>query len=348
MGVNKRFFIKNTISIKNIIEKTSAKIIGNTTIDINDIDTLKDAKNGDISFFHNRKYSSDFKNSKASFIFCNPKDTKDAPIESIILEHDNPYFAYSQTAEIMYKIKIDYPDQINMQGFESQISEYARIGQNVQIGKNCVVEDGVIIKNGVILGDNVIIKSNSVIGYGVQIGDNTTVDYNAVIEFAKIGSNCHIYSGAKIGQRGYGFAFDIATMQVIDVPQLGGVFIDDFVDIGSNTTIDRGAINDTIIGKYTKIDNLVQIGHNVNIGLGCSIVAQVGIAGGTEIGNLTTLSGQVGVAGHIKIGNQVVITAQSGINGNIPDGAVYSGSPAMDNKLWKRAMARMSIDAKKR
>ena len=166
---------------------------------------------------------------------------------------------------------------------------------------------------------------------GVIIGEGTVIYSNVSIrEFCKIGKNCVLQPGAVIGSDGFGFVKVNGNNTKID--QIGSVVIEDNVEIGANTTVDRGAIGDTIIKKYTKIDNLVQIAHNDIIGENCLIVSQVGIAGSVEVGNNTTLAGQVGVAGHLKIGSNVVIAAKSGVAGNVGDNQILSGYPLMDHR----------------
>ena len=181
------------------------------------------------------------------------------------------------------------------------------------------------------IGDNVKIFPNVTIGEGAIIGEGTVIYSNVSIrEFVEIGKNCVIQPGAVIGSDGFGFVKVNGNNTKID--QIGTVIVEDEVEIGANTTIDRGAIGDTIIKKYTKIDNLVQIAHNDIIGENCLIVSQVGIAGSTTIGNNVTLAGQVGVAGHLEIGDNTVIGAQSGIAGNVEANKILSGHPLVDHR----------------
>ncbi|STO31268.1 UDP-3-O-acylglucosamine N-acyltransferase [Fusobacterium necrogenes] len=209
--------------------------------------------------------------------------------------------------------------------FEKMIEESSKIGRNVKLGPN------VYVGHDVVIGDNVIIHPNVTIEEGVEIGSGTIIYSNVTIrEFCKIGRNCVIQPGAVIGSDGFGFIKINGNNTKIE--QIGSVIVEDNIEIGANTTIDRGAIGDTIIKKYTKIDNLVQIAHNDIIGENCLIISQVGIAGSVEVGNNTTLAGQVGVAGHLKIGNNVVIGAKSGVAGNVADNQILSGYPLIDHK----------------
>ena len=208
---------------------------------------------------------------------------------------------------------------------EKMVEDTARIGANSSIAPN------VYIGHDVEIGNNVTIYPNVTICQGVKIGEGTVIYSNVSIrEFVEIGKNCVIQPGAVIGSDGFGFVKVNGNNTKID--QIGSVIVEDEVEIGANTTIDRGAIGDTVIKKYTKIDNLVQIAHNDIIGENCLIISQVGIAGSVTIGNNVTLAGQVGVAGHIEIGENTVIGAKSGVPGNIPANQILSGHPLVYHK----------------
>lgn len=209
--------------------------------------------------------------------------------------------------------------------FEKMIEDSSVIGKNVHLAPN------VYIGHDAIIGDNVTIYPNVTIGEGVKIGAGTIIYSNVTVrEFCEIGENCVLQPGCVIGSDGFGFIKIGGNNTKIE--QIGHVVIEDNVEIGANTTVDRGTIGNTVIKKYTKIDNLVQIAHNDIIGENCLLISQVGIAGSVEVGNNTTLAGQVGVAGHLKIGSNVVIAAKSGVSGNVPDNQMLSGYPLMDHK----------------
>lgn len=352
--ISNNFFLQTqpSWSIEDIVKalgvEKSDVVNGLKSTSIIGVEMLKSASASNVSFFNSRKYLSDLKSTKSGLIIISESDVKDAPSGSALIVVKNPHFSFSILSSKMYKERFDYSGQLTSVSNSAKISSRAVIGSNVTIGDESEIQDNVVIKNGVTIGKKVIIKSGSVIGNGVKIGDGSCIDYNAVIEFSEVGASCHIYSGAKIGQRGFGYAVDKTIPAVIDVPHYGRVIIGDCVDVGANTGIDRGMIDDTVVGSYTKIDNLVQIGHNVKIGMGCAITSQVGIAGSTEIGNFVHIDGQAGINGHIKIGNMVRIMAQSGVVGSLDDGAEVVGSPAIDAKLQKRILMRQIIDAKKK
>ncbi|MBS9775743.1 MAG: UDP-3-O-(3-hydroxymyristoyl)glucosamine N-acyltransferase [Fusobacterium sp.] len=209
--------------------------------------------------------------------------------------------------------------------FENMIEKSSKVGENSNIAPN------VYIGHDVVIGDNVTIYPNVSIGEGTIVDDNTTIYSGVNIrEFSKIGKRCVIQPGAVIGSDGFGFVKVGGNNQKIE--QIGSVIIEDDVEIGANTTIDRGAIGDTIIKKFTKIDNLVQIAHNDILGENCLIISQVGIAGSTTIGNNVTIAGQTGVAGHITIGDNVMIGGRSGVSGNVESNQILSGYPLVDHK----------------
>lgn len=209
--------------------------------------------------------------------------------------------------------------------FEKMIEDSSVIGKNVQLAPN------VYVGHDSVIGDNVIIYPNVTIGEGVKIGAGTIIYSNVTVrEFCEVGENCVLQPGCVIGSDGFGFIKIGGNNTKIE--QIGHVVLEDNVEIGANTTVDRGTIGNTVIKKYTKIDNLVQIAHNDIIGENCLIISQVGIAGSVEVGDNTTLAGQVGVAGHLKIGSNVVIAAKSGVSGNVADNQMLSGYPLMDHK----------------
>jgi UDP-3-O-[3-hydroxymyristoyl] glucosamine N-acyltransferase len=207
----------------------------------------------------------------------------------------------------------------------------AQIDPTAHIGPHCVIGEKVKIGPGVVLQGNNHIGRHSVIGAQSRLFPNVVI-----YDQTQIGQRVRIHAGAVIGADGFGYVFDAGVHR--KVPQVGHVILQDDVEIGANVTIDRGALGPTTIGKGTKIDNLVQIAHNVSVGEHCLVVAQVGVAGSTKIGHYTTLAGQVGIAGHLKIGNKVTIAAQSGVMHDVPDGGKWLGAPAQPDRQAKRQM----------
>ncbi len=279
-------------------------------IEIADVNSLSDAKSGELTFLDNVKYKSDLPISKATACILSSEMAEFAPDDMACLISDKPYKSYAMAATMFYT-----------QLPKDDIHSTAVIGDNVT------------------LGDNVTIEANSVIGNGVAIGNNSHIGANVTVTHSIIGDHVRIHNGARIGQDGFGFALDPSGY--VPVPQLGRVVIGDHVHIGANTCIDRGAGPDTIIGAGSIIDNLVQIAHNVHIGKGCVITAQVGISGSTKIGDYCVFGGQSGVAGHLNIGTGTQVGAQSGVTKDVERGQKLMGFPARPIREYWREMAKL-------
>jgi UDP-3-O-[3-hydroxymyristoyl] glucosamine N-acyltransferase len=249
------------------------------------------------------------------------------PDRMVILKVGSPTEAFGTVARLLY------PDHgLSQWDQKEAISPAATIGENVRLAP------GAVIGLGAEIGDHASIGANAVIGPGVAIGRNCEVGSNVTITHSYVGDEVLILSGAQIGQPGFGFASGAAGHAKI--PQLGRVIVQDRVEIGACTTIDRGALGDTVIGEGTKIDNLVQIGHNCRIGRHCVIVGQVGVSGSCELGDFVVLGGQVGLADHVKIGDGARLAARSALApGELPGGQDYGGAPALPIREWRRQMA---------
>lgn len=315
--------------LEDIVFLTKSRVDGEYDGDkkIYSITTLKKAGENDISFLTNRKYVEDLKNTKAAAVFVDESLASKVPGDTVAIINENPHFAYMQCLVAMYSVPI----------FEKHggISRKAHIAWTAKIGKNVEIQDGAYIDSGVEIGDGCKVCANAVIYHDCKIGENTFIGANATISYANIGKECIIHNGAKIGQCGFGFVHN--KMFNFKIPQIGKVIVGDYVEIGANTCIDRGAIEDTIIGSNAKIDNLVQIAHGVKIGAGSFIASGVGIAGSTEIGNFVQLGGKVGIAGHIKIADGVQIAGNSGIAQSIEEPrSSWGGSPAMPVRKWHK------------
>jgi UDP-3-O-[3-hydroxymyristoyl] glucosamine N-acyltransferase len=301
------------------------KISGDPDVEINGASGIKEAKDGDITFLANKKMMENIFSSKASAVIVR-EEIKGLSTSMLVV--DNPQLAFAKALKVFYA-KLPKP---------SGVSDNAIIGSNVIMGNDVSVHPLSYIGNDVILGQGVTISPGVYIGEGVSIGDGSFIYPNVTIrENVKIGKNVIVYSGAVIGSDGFGYVPEKGIHYKI--PQVGGVIIEDNVEIGANTTIDKATVGNTIIGCGTKIDNLVQIAHNVTIGKNCIIVSQVGISGSVEIGDGVVLAGQVGVRDHVNIGNGAIAGARAGIVTDIPDGQFFSGHPAMPHKTWLRAQS---------
>ena len=309
--------------LKDIADLTGGRIIGNSDVIISGVSGITEAKDGDITFITHRRNIPSLSSIKASAIIA--KEEIKGLSASILLV-DNPKLTFAKVLEIFHK-----------KPFRSQgISDKAIIGKNVKLGENISIYPHVYVSDNTVIGANTVIFPNVYIGESVIIGDDTIVYPNVTIrEGVRIGRRVIIHPGTVIGSDGFGYVTD--DNKHYKIPQVGIVIIEDDVEIGSNVTIDRATTGSTVIGCGTKIDNLVQVAHNVKLGKNCIIVGQAGISGSVEIGDSTVIGGQTGIKDHIKIGNRVLISSKTGVTHNIPDGQIISGYPSIPHKQWLRA-----------
>ncbi len=272
---------------------------------------------------------------KAGAVIVPEKFLEYVPAGCIPLVSADPHRSYGLIASAFYPRVL-----------KAGISDRAVVDPSAQIGEGSQIDAGAVIGANVVLGRACHVQSNAVIGEGVQMGDGCTVGANACVSHCVAGHKVYIYPGAMIGQDGFGFA--MSAKGPAKVPQLGRVMIGDDVEIGANTTVDRGAMGDTVIGSGTRIDNLVQVAHNVKLGRCCIMVSQVGIAGSCEFGDFVVAAGQAGFAGHLKIGTGAQIGAQSGMMSDVPAGAVIMGSPAVPKMDYMRQVLAVQNLGKKK
>lgn len=331
-----RFFTRSgPLSLAQVAEIAEAEIVGcerdPSHVMISDVAPLDSAGPGDLSFIDNRKYVQAFTKTNAGFVLVNTALVDRAPEGAVSLVTKAPYRGYALVSQALYE---------GGQPQQSEISDAAHIDASATIGEGCQIGPGAVIQAGARVGAGCVIEPNAVIGKNVEIGDNTVVGATASLTHCVVGARVLIHPGARIGQRGFGFAMD--PRGFVKVPQLGRVIIEDDVEIGANSTIDRGAGPDTVIGAGSMIDNLVQLGHNVRLGKGCVVVAQAGIAGSTQLGNYVVIAAQGGLTGHLSIGDGAKIAAQAGVMRDVDAGSVVGGSPAMDQRTWLRQMAMLA------
>jgi len=298
-------------------------------VTLNNVAELLEANKNSICFFENQKFTNQLKKTKAGLILV-PKDfdIEKKPKTNLLLV-EKPYITFMMLVKKW--LELDKPKAQAAIAKSAKVSEKAWLSKDVTLAENCVVGPSAVI------GKNTVVEANTVIKENVIIGDNCTIYPNVTIyDNCEIGDNVIIHAGCVIGADGFGYLLHKNRQNKI--PQVGNVIIEDNVEIGANTTIDRATIGSTIIGNGTKIDNLVQIGHNCVIGKNSILCAQVGLAGSTTIGDMVYLGGQVGVAGHLKIDDRAMVGAQSGVTKSIPKDAKYFGTPAIDAGLRKRIM----------
>ncbi|MEF3167903.1 MAG: UDP-3-O-(3-hydroxymyristoyl)glucosamine N-acyltransferase [Deltaproteobacteria bacterium] len=296
---------------------------GDPDLVIRGIQPLDTAEAGHIAFATGRRYREAVRASRAS-AFILPRSWPDTEVAPAILV-DDPYLAYAKVSALFaYNVWV-----------ATGISPRALIGEGCSIDPDVSIHPGVTIGDGCTIGPRVTLKPGVVLGNRVAIGEGSTLHANVVVyDGCQIGRNVTIHAGSVIGSDGFGYARD--GERAVKIPQTGIVVIEDDVEIGANVTIDRAAMGITRIGEGTKIDNLVQIAHNVTIGPRSIIVAQVGISGSSRLGQGVVLGGQAGIAGHITLGDGVMVGAQAGVAQDIEPGQVVSGTPAVPHRLWLR------------
>lgn len=327
-----RFFDRQgPLTLKALAEATGASLlVGDASSAFADVSPLDRAQPHDVSFFDNPKYLVQFETSQAGACFVREKYRDRAPASMALLITDDPYRAYAIAATLFYPVSDP----------TAGIHPHAVVDPSARIASTASIHAGAIIGPGAVVGEHCSIGANTVIGRGVEVGAHTHIGALCSLSHCIIGERVILHRGVQVGQDGFGFA--MSAKGHLKVPQLGRVVIGNDVEIGSNTTIDRGAGPDTEIHDGAKIDNLVQIAHNVVIGRNAVIVAQAGISGSTHIGDFVVLAGQSGVAGHLHIGPGARIAAQSGVMNDIPAQTSYGGSPAQPIKDWHRQTIALS------
>ncbi len=312
--------------LSELAERIGGELVGDGTIEISGVAGIRDAREGDITFLGHPKYEGFLDTTRASAVIV---DDHDVRIRAAVIRNPNPRLAFQKAMMILHGDRLQPPLGIHPTAI---FGKGTRIGAEVSIGPYVVIGDDAVI------GDRVVIHAGCFIGSGVQIGERSFLYPNVVVrEGTEIGRDNIIHAGAVIGDDGFGFVKDADAQRKI--PQVGRVILGDHVEVGANSCIDRATIGETVVGDHTRIDNLVQIGHNVTVGRSAILCAQVGIAGSVEVGNDVVLAGQVGISGHLRIGDGVQIGAQAGVTKSIPPGERVSGYPARPHVEAQRIVA---------
>lgn len=308
-------------TLEDLIKISETKVIrGQNTASFNGISPLDSAKKGDLSFLSSLKYREKLSATKASIIIVPSTFSQNPPENQTWIYVENPSLSISKVClhiqEKMYQppAKGIHPSAVVKEG--TFVSKQSSVGPFCHINKGAKISDGVILQSHCYIGENVVIGRNTEIKSQVSVGEN-----------CRIGNHCTLHSGVVIGSDGFGYEFVSESHNKIS--HIGGVAIEDFVEIGSNTVIDRGRFEDTRIGEGTKIDNLVHIAHNVKVGRHCLLLAQCGIAGSTHLDDFVVIAGQAGIVGHIKLGKASRVGAQAGVIHDLPENSYVTGTPAM-------------------
>lgn len=335
-----RFFaVPEPVPVGDLAERIGAALAdpADAGLLIRGVSPLQDAGRSDLSFFENRKYADALAETKAGAVVLAPAMRDRAPRQAALIVSDKPYRAYARATQLLYP-----PRSIERSG----VAESARVDPTAILGPGSQVDAGAVVEARAEIGARCRIRANAVVGPCVIVGDDCVIGVGASLGHCILGDRVTLHPGVRIGQDGFGFAMSEAGHET--VVQLGRAIVEDDVEIGANSTVDRGSGPDTIVGAGSKIDNLVQIGHNVRIGRNCVLVAQSGVAGSSRLADFAIVAAQAGVAGHLRIGAGARIAAQSGVMRDVPAGASVCGAPARPVKQFFRLVALWDRQLKKR
>jgi UDP-3-O-[3-hydroxymyristoyl] glucosamine N-acyltransferase len=308
-----------------IAKHLQGEVLGDGRTQLKTFAPVDRAQPGDLTFAENDDFFAQAERGSASAVIVSGTSTSNTG--KVLIRVKNTRVAFARALALFF------PEPALSPGIHpsAQIDSSAKVDASAYIGPNCVIGERVRVEAGVVLHAGNVVADDCKLGAGTVLFPNVTL-----YPRTEVGQRVRIHAGTVIGSDGFGYVLDGGVQ--LKVPQVGHVIIGDDVEIGANTTIDRGALGPTVIGKGTKIDNLVQIGHNVQIGEYCIVISQVGVAGSCKLGNYVILAGQAGLAGHLTLGNKVTVGAQAGVMHNIPDGQMWLGSPAQPDKQTKRQM----------
>lgn len=330
------------MSLSDIADRCGAELADTSLAElrVTGVAPLSRAGADEITFANSRKSLPDLKKSKAAAVFVSAANVAHAPDGVAVLITSAPQTAFAIAAAALVPASMK---PAIIAGETGRISNGAHVDPSARLEPGVTVEFGAVIGAEAEIGTGTVIASGAAVGRGCCIGRNSHIGHGVTIQHALIGSNVIVHPGARIGQDGFGYAPGPGGL--LKIPQIGRVIIQDHVEIGANTTIDRGALDDTVIGEGTKIDNLVQIGHNVRIGRFCVLVAQVGVAGSATIGDGVMIGGAAGVNGHVTIGDGAQLAALSGVATDVPAGARWGGQPARPMRGFLRDAAEANARA---
>jgi UDP-3-O-[3-hydroxymyristoyl] glucosamine N-acyltransferase len=332
---NSRFFCRSGPYPLAVVASTARGATKELELLLEGVAPLQSARPNEVSFLDNRRYVSALDHTLAGAVIVHPDLAARVPATAVAIVTSEPYAAWARVAALFYPVPPPSPGIHR----SAVVADEASVDPSAEIGPLCLIETGAVIGPGCRIGPC------AVIGRGVIVGRDCRIGAHVSLSHAVLGARVYVYPGARIGQEGFGFA--TTKDGFLSVPQLGRVILEDDVEVGANTTIDRGSSQDTVIGTGSRLDNLVQIGHNVVLGRCCVIVSQVGISGSTVLGDFVRVGGQAGFTGHLRIGERAEIGAQAGVMSDVAPGAKVLGSPAQPIRDFFRQIATLAKLAKK-
>jgi len=327
--------VSTSFRLEDLARRVGGRVIGDVDREIRGVSTLDEAGPGELAFLTNPRYRSAAEHTRASAILVGPGVALPG---HDLLEAAEPYLALAEILELFHPPRAPRPG----------ISPDARVGCDVRLGEGVEVGPFAVLETGVSIGRQVVVGAGCVLGEGSVVGDDTVLCPRVVLyPGTRVGARCRIHSGVVLGGDGFGFAASPGGHRKI--PQVGRVVVEDDVEIGANSAVDRGAVGDTVIGRGTKIDDLVMVAHGVRVGPECLLVAQSGVAGSATLGKRVILAGQAGVAGHLSVGDATVVAAKSALFEDTPAHSFVAGIPAIEHRKWKRAVTALkSLDTLRR
>ena len=317
-----------TRALSELATAVGGDVVGDPSLPISGVNVLAEARPGEISFYGNARYRREVETTRASAVLISCEPPRRDGISWVRVP--NPHLAFARISALFHR----------RPHFQPGIRAGAHVHCEAKVHPEAVVMAGATVEKGAAIGARTVLFPGAYVGEDASLGEDCTIHPNAVIGArCMIGSRVILHACAVIGADGFGFALDLSVPEHVKIPQTGVVRIEDDVEIGACTTVDRATLGETVVGRGTKIDNLVQIAHNVRVGPMTIICAQAGVSGSAEIGTGVVLAGQVGVVGHIRVGDMARVGAQAGVAQDVPDGAIRSGTPAFDHREWLKSSA---------